>query len=225
MQTDLVSIDTAPSAGLKGCNFIYAPKGQAGEYAPLAANPYRGCGHACSYCLSGETLIQMADGSTKKISGVSIGDSVIGVVSKGGRSWGTRIKTTVVLAKVESVKAAYRVTLEDGTTAICSADHRWLTERGWKYTATISSKRPVLTTNNVIRKLGTAVLTPPESDSYRLGYIAGMIEGDGSIGIYRLQPQAPPIWKNDGDSASLPSRAQRYLWAGKDSGVPKQGGD
>jgi DNA repair photolyase len=50
MQIDLVSIETAPTAGLKGCNFIYAPTGQAGEYAPLAANPYRGCGHACAYC-------------------------------------------------------------------------------------------------------------------------------------------------------------------------------
>ena len=35
---------------VKGCNFIYAPKGQAGEYSPLAANPYRGCGHKCAYC-------------------------------------------------------------------------------------------------------------------------------------------------------------------------------
>src|SRR5947209_7857151 len=35
---------------LKGCEFIYAPAGQAGEYAPLAANPYRGCGHTCKYC-------------------------------------------------------------------------------------------------------------------------------------------------------------------------------
>lgn len=35
---------------VKGCNFIYAPKGQAGEYSPLASNPYRGCGHKCAYC-------------------------------------------------------------------------------------------------------------------------------------------------------------------------------
>jgi DNA repair photolyase len=33
-----------------GCQYIYAPKGQAGEYAPLACNPYRGCGHGCAYC-------------------------------------------------------------------------------------------------------------------------------------------------------------------------------
>lgn len=35
---------------IKGCSYIYAPKGQAGEYAPLATNPYRGCGHKCAYC-------------------------------------------------------------------------------------------------------------------------------------------------------------------------------
>lgn len=33
-----------------GCSYIYPPKGQAGEYAPLASNPYRGCGHKCAYC-------------------------------------------------------------------------------------------------------------------------------------------------------------------------------
>lgn len=35
---------------VKGCSTIYPPAGQAGEYAPLAANPYRGCGHKCAYC-------------------------------------------------------------------------------------------------------------------------------------------------------------------------------
>ncbi len=35
---------------LQGAKFIYAPGGQAGEYSPLAANPYLGCGHQCAYC-------------------------------------------------------------------------------------------------------------------------------------------------------------------------------
>jgi DNA repair photolyase len=35
---------------VKGCTYIYAPKGQAGEYSALATNPYRGCGHGCAYC-------------------------------------------------------------------------------------------------------------------------------------------------------------------------------
>ncbi|WP_027578421.1 radical SAM protein [Bradyrhizobium sp. Ai1a-2] len=33
-----------------GADVIYRPKGNAGEYAPLATNPYRGCGHECLYC-------------------------------------------------------------------------------------------------------------------------------------------------------------------------------
>ncbi|MGD0022985.1 MAG: radical SAM protein [Smithellaceae bacterium] len=47
---ELVTITENQSVGLPGCSYIYAPSGQAGEYAPLAANPYRGCGHACAYC-------------------------------------------------------------------------------------------------------------------------------------------------------------------------------
>lgn len=35
---------------VKGATLIYGPAGQAGEYAPLACNPYRGCGHKCAYC-------------------------------------------------------------------------------------------------------------------------------------------------------------------------------
>jgi DNA repair photolyase len=35
---------------IAGCSYIYPPKGQAGEYSALAANPYRGCGHKCAYC-------------------------------------------------------------------------------------------------------------------------------------------------------------------------------
>lgn len=35
---------------VEGADVIYRPAGQAGEYAPLATNPYRGCGHECLYC-------------------------------------------------------------------------------------------------------------------------------------------------------------------------------
>lgn len=35
---------------VKGADVIYRPGGNAGEYAPLATNPYVGCGHRCAYC-------------------------------------------------------------------------------------------------------------------------------------------------------------------------------
>lgn len=37
-------------AELRRCSYIYQPSGKAAEYAPLAANPYKGCGHCCAYC-------------------------------------------------------------------------------------------------------------------------------------------------------------------------------
>jgi hypothetical protein len=43
---------------VKGCSYIYAPRGQAGEYAPLATNPYSGCGHKCAYCYVPKVLRQ-----------------------------------------------------------------------------------------------------------------------------------------------------------------------
>lgn len=45
---------------VKGCSIIYAPRGQAGEYAPLATNPFRGCGHKCAYCYVPKVL-RMSD--------------------------------------------------------------------------------------------------------------------------------------------------------------------
>lgn len=35
---------------VKGADVIYRPRGNAGEYAALATNPYKGCGHQCLYC-------------------------------------------------------------------------------------------------------------------------------------------------------------------------------
>lgn len=45
-----VPLNIADESAVPGCSIIYAPRGQAGEYAPLATNPYRGCGHGCAYC-------------------------------------------------------------------------------------------------------------------------------------------------------------------------------
>jgi hypothetical protein len=38
------------TAALPGTSIIYEPKTEALEYAPLAVNLYRGCGHGCAYC-------------------------------------------------------------------------------------------------------------------------------------------------------------------------------
>lgn len=41
---------TPDQPAVVGADVIYRPSGEAGEYAPLATNPYKGCGHCCAYC-------------------------------------------------------------------------------------------------------------------------------------------------------------------------------
>ena len=147
-------------------------------------NPYRGCSHACFYCLSGETGILMADGRTKPLAEVRAGDSVYGTAREGAYR---RYVTTPVLAHWSTVKPAHRVTLEDGTELIASGDHRFLTERGWKFVTGSWSgprQRPHLTVNNKLMGTGKFASAPGESPGYRRGYLCGMIRGDGSIGSY-----------------------------------------
>lgn len=175
---------TAPTLNLdgvsvKGCSYIYAPSGQAGEYAPLAANPYKGCGHQCAYCLSPDTLIQMAGGETKSLADVQVGDILIGVTERDikRRAWNFTFERSEVLAKIHTRKPAFAITLDDGHSAVCSADHRWLTERGWKNTQD-------LTTNNSIRTFSAAQATPTPTEDYKRGYLAGMISGDATLKRY-----------------------------------------
>ena len=93
-------------------------------------NPYRGCEHGCVYCVSGDTPILMADGSTKVIADANVGDAIYGTERFGYRR---RYVKTRILAHWSVIKPAYRVTLEDGTTLVSGPDHRFLTERGWKF--------------------------------------------------------------------------------------------
>src|SRR6266436_3988795 len=46
-------------------------------------NPYRGCEHGCIYCVAGDTLILMADGSTRPMAEVKVGDQIYGTKWRG----------------------------------------------------------------------------------------------------------------------------------------------
>lgn len=91
-------------------------------------NPYRGCSHACVYCLAGDTSILMADGSVRALADLRAGDRIYGTRKR-------RFVETEVLAHWSTRKPAYRVTLEDGTELIASGDHRFLSRRGWGFVA------------------------------------------------------------------------------------------
>lgn len=129
-------------------------------------NPYRGCTHACAYCLDPETLILLADGRQRRLADVAIGDEIVGTERQGVYR---RYVRTRVLAKWSTRKRAYRITLADGTEIIASGDHRFLTERGWKHVVGAMSgadQRPYLTTQNRLLGFGCAL---PGNSSAILG--------------------------------------------------------
>ncbi|MGA2452849.1 MAG: LAGLIDADG family homing endonuclease [Solirubrobacteraceae bacterium] len=147
-------------------------------------NPYRGCSHACAYCVGPDTQILIADGRTKRIADIEVGESIYGTVRQGAYR---RFAVTQVLDKWSSIKPGYAVELEDGTELIASEDHRFLTRRGWKHVIGAQCgplQRPHLTLNSQLLGPGGCVDAPVVDDDYRQGYLCGLIRGDGHIGSY-----------------------------------------
>lgn len=145
-------------------------------------NPYRGCEHACIYCMSGDTPILMGDGRAKPLVDVRAGDEIYGTARAG---WYRRYFRTTVLAHWVTHKPAYRIRLADDTVLTAGPDHRFLTERGWKYvTAAGVGRRPYLTPNNKLMGTGRFTRPPADTEDYRRGYLCGMIRGDGLLGHY-----------------------------------------
>lgn len=152
----------------------------------LSINPYRGCEHGCSYCLDGETRILMGDGSEKPLAELKVGDEIYGTARRG---FLRRYVRTRVLAHWRTNKPAMRVRLADGTELIASGDHRFLTERGWKFVAQRErpGQRPYLTPNDRLMGFGRIPdsLRGERTADYRRGYHCGPIRGDGHPGDCR----------------------------------------
>jgi len=152
-------------------------------------NPYRGCEHGCIYCVEGGTRVLMADGTTRPIAELREGDVAVGTVREGRYR---RYAPSRVLAHWSVVKPAYRIILRDGTELVAGGDHRFLTERGWKHVTGAEqgrARRPFLTTANKLMGTGAFSLPIEKNANYQLGYLAGIIRGDGLLRRYRYEPR------------------------------------
>ncbi len=159
-------------------------------------NPYRGCSHACVYCLAGPTRVLLADGRTRPIAELRVGDAVMGTALVDGRR---RYVRTTVLAHWSTHKPAHAVRLAGGTELVASGEHRFLTDRGWRHVAggwCRSGRRPRLGAGSALLGLAPSLVGPAgpfgpravdhgpggarrHTAAYRLGYLCGAVRGDG----------------------------------------------
>jgi DNA repair photolyase len=179
-------------------------------------NPYRGCTHACNFCLAGDTPILLADGRTRPMANLRVGDRIVGTHVNGRYR---RYVETEVRDHWSSIKPAFRTTLEDGTELITSGDHRFLTGRGWKHVTGAmcgSDQRPYLTLNNELLGTGRFAAPPDETPEYRRGYLCGLIRGDAHLAQRVQQRPDGRRWTSHRFRLALTdlealARARRYL--------------
>ena len=142
-------------------------------------NPYRGCSHACAYCLAGDTPILMADGTTRPLADLRPGDAVMGTMGAGACR---RYVPTTVLDHWATSKPAHRVTLADGTRLVASGDHRFLTDRGWRHVSPAEAHQPALAVGDLMFGVGHFAEPPKESPDYQAGFLCGLLRGDAGRG-------------------------------------------
>ena len=100
-------------------------------------NAYRGCSHACAYCMVGETEVLMASGRTRPLGELCPGDAIVGTKE------GCLVETEV-LAHWSTRKQAHRVVLDDTIELVASADHRFLAKSGWERVDELGSSDTLL---------------------------------------------------------------------------------
>jgi len=152
------------------------------EWAAASVNCSICCKNDCAYCVDQDTLILLSNGTWKKIKYLTIGEEIVGFSENEHRYQKSKVENIW-----QTLKPAYEITLKNGMQVICSGEHRWLTNRGWKYTIGKEigcERRPFLTTNNLISFLTKPIESQVETEDYILGYLSGMIRGDASLGHY-----------------------------------------
>jgi DNA repair photolyase len=186
------TFDTPGFAGMtfyevRAKSLINRVPGQSRVPFEWTVNPYRGCSHACTYCLAGDTPILLADGSTRPLAQIRPGDAVMGTMGAGAHR---RYVPTTVLDHWETSKRAFRVTLADGTRLVGSGEHRFLTDRGWRHVSPAEPHQPALAIGDLMFGVGRFADPPKESPDYQAGFVCGLVRGDAADGGTAVESDA-----------------------------------
>jgi DNA repair photolyase len=140
-----------------------------------SVNPYRGCQHACSYCLTPETPVLRANMTWCAIGDLEPGDEIIGFDEFPSRGHHTRkLRKSVVERVWWSRQSTVRV-VTDRAEVDATVGHRWLQWKAFRW-----SRTSQLRVGARLRHLFEPLRVEMNAD-YRLGYVAALSLGDGTF--------------------------------------------
>jgi len=109
-----------------------------------SVNPYRGCEHACSYCLAPETPILFGDLTWRPLGEARVGDVLVGFDEYPARGKTRKLRPSRVQRVWRSKKPTLRLVTEKAE-IVTTAEHRWLVGDGrWRRTDRLAPGRALL---------------------------------------------------------------------------------
>lgn len=143
--------------------------------APAAFLRVQHCTQTCIWCCVADTQILMSDFSYKSIQEIKIGDRIKTYTKQGLVD--TEVLNVLKREQIPTVK----LQTEDGNSLHCSIDHRMVSYLNHKDSKNI--KRRLIqakdSLNSDIKTLPNYSINDDASKEYKLGYIKGVLLGDG----------------------------------------------
>lgn len=122
-------------------------------------------------CLSGNTTVKLADGGSKRIKDILVGEKVMSVDINN-----KNISSSTVHKKFKNTHHTelYHIYYDNRKTPIkCTGKHKFYTTKGWK-------KASDLSTNDILYHIKKNPFPYNNiQNNYKLGYILGLVDGDG----------------------------------------------
>lgn len=162
------------------------------------------CNARCTFCLRADTMILMADFTWKRIDGIEVGDMVIGFSEKAVKGEYARYAPTRVTKvmsrkdktlRIEAGAARLNVTKEH---PLLMEGHRW-------------RKAGKVRSGQKIRFFSDVYANGVENWKYRLGYLKGVMDGDGSSGHYEYDHSEINVLSLRMKDIEAIERARRYV--------------
>lgn len=150
------------------------------------------CNMACHYCLVAGTKILLPDYTTKNIEDVVVGDKVLAFPEYPNTGKQDTLEVADVTAVFKRSAKVIRITLDNGQFIDITENHPVLVRRNSYNHAYDYKEAGNLSVGQSVYCAPIINNDPPViDDDYRIGYLVGMILGDGSLKKYKIKK-----WQN-----------------------------